>query len=98
MDKTILTTKPCEELFQMMCEAFKKALEDQQKKEQRQAEPEKLRTIKQTAAFFGVSVVTIYNWRNEGRLPFVRVGRRVYFKHSDIMALLKSVNLKKQQP
>ena len=45
-----------------------------------------LMTIKQIADYFGVCKSTIYNWRNENKLPKpVRKGRKVYFVKEDII-------------
>lgn len=38
---------------------------------------------------FQVSKPTIIDWQKNGRLPFVRIGRSVYFPKSEVDALLR---------
>lgn len=35
-----------------------------------------------------ISPATLYNWRNQGKIPFHKIGRRVYYKESQILAAL----------
>jgi excisionase family DNA binding protein len=50
-----------------------------------------LLTPDQTARRLNVSTVTLANWRTTGRygLPFIRVGRRVRYRASDVEAWLE---------
>jgi excisionase family DNA binding protein len=41
-------------------------------------------SVDEVAEFFGVSDTTIYRWKDEGRLPFVRVGRKILFERDVI--------------
>lgn len=45
-------------------------------------------TRKETAEFFGVSVVTIHSWINEGLITSYKMGNRTYFKRSELVAQL----------
>jgi len=38
--------------------------------------------IQQTAEYLGLSVGTIYQWRSQHKVPYIKVGRRVKFKRS----------------
>ncbi len=51
-------------------------------------QPEELLRIDQVTKLFKVSKVTLYKWRKKGILPFHRVGTIVYFKMSDLEAIL----------
>ena len=44
-----------------------------------------LLTIKDMCDLFKVSKVTIHNWRKQGKLPYRKKGRRVYFVEQDVM-------------
>lgn len=44
-----------------------------------------------------VSKVTIHAWKKEGLLPFYRIGRRVYFKESDVLEAMKKIDRKGRQ-
>ena len=43
---------------------------------------------KETAEFFGVSVVTIHAWVNEGLISSYKMGNRTYFKRSQLIEQL----------
>lgn len=49
---------------------------------------EKVYTIKEVAEIFRVHNNTIINWKKSGKLPYVKVGRRVLFKESDVKELM----------
>jgi len=46
---------------------------------------ERLLNVEEIAEYLGVSKVTIFTWKREGKLPFHRLGRRVFFKESEIL-------------
>lgn len=48
-----------------------------------------LYTIAQVADLLGLSTRTIYRWIKAGRLPIVRLGRRVRIRHGDVVALIE---------
>lgn len=45
-------------------------------------------TRKETAEFFGVSIVTIHNWVKEGIISSYKLGNRTYFKRSELVEQL----------
>jgi len=57
---------------------------------------ESLMSRKEVAKFFSVTPVTITTWMKEGRLPFLRVKRRVYFKKEEILFAAQTKLLAKQ--
>lgn len=63
-----------------------------------QYDPNELLTIQQVVDLLQISKVSLHSWKRDGRLPFLRMGRRVYFKRGEVMAAMESVNHKKQQP
>jgi len=50
--------------------------------------PVELMTRKETADFFGISLVTISNWVKYGILISYRIGNRIYFKRSEIVSAM----------
>jgi excisionase family DNA binding protein len=42
----------------------------------------------EVAQLLGVSLPTLFNWNNDKILVNYKVGRRVYYKKSDVMAIL----------
>ena len=52
-------------------------------------EPEELTAPEKVAKQLGVTAQTLANWRSEGSGPrFVKVGRLVYYRRSDVSAWL----------
>lgn len=53
---------------------------------------QKLLTPKQAAAQIGVTAGTLSVWRSTGRysIPFIKVGRNVRYRQSDLVAWLES--------
>lgn len=51
-------------------------------------------SINEICKLFAVSRVTIYKWRCEGRIPYKKVKRRVYFILEDVLDSMNSFNNK----
>jgi predicted DNA-binding transcriptional regulator AlpA len=49
---------------------------------------DKILTRKEVCELFGVTEATLFNWNNEKILVNYKVGRRVYYKKSDVLAIL----------
>jgi excisionase family DNA binding protein len=45
-------------------------------------------SVREVAAQLGVSTWTVRTWLRQGRVPFVKLGRRVLLKSDDVEALL----------
>lgn len=57
-----------------------------------------LLTRKETAALLSISLVTLYNWTNEGHLTAYRIGTRVRYKVDEVNdALTKIESIKYQR-
>ena len=52
---------------------------------------DRLLTIGETALILGLTVSTLNQWRSNGRydLPFVRVGRRIKYRHRDVVSWIQ---------
>jgi excisionase family DNA binding protein len=61
----------------------------QQEKEKDTAE--KLLTAKETADLLRVSLVTLWDWEKKGRVNKYRMGGRTFFKYSEVMANLETL-------
>ena len=53
-----------------------------------QQEPERLLSKQELAGELGVSLVTLTDWMKKG-LPYLRLHKRVYFKISEVIALMQ---------
>jgi excisionase family DNA binding protein len=51
---------------------------------------EKLLSVNQLASILGLKKPTIYEWVRDNKIPFVKLGKRVLFKPSDITDFIKS--------
>ena len=49
---------------------------------------EKAYTAQEVADMFKVSKNTVINWRRQGKLPYLKIGRVILFKESDIQKLV----------
>lgn len=45
-------------------------------------------TLPEAARICGLSVRTLYNLHDDGRLPFVKIGNRTLIRRSDLVALI----------
>ncbi len=50
-----------------------------------------LLTVEDACAMLSVSRVTLHSWKKRGRLPYHRIGHRVYFKEEEIMGAMRRV-------
>lgn len=93
MNKTVFTDLSAHELRDLIRESVREELQAHQPPSDH--DPEELLTIEQVVKMLHISKPTIHKWKKEGVLPFLRMGRRVYFKRGSVMAAMKSINLKK---
>ncbi|MBT2560806.1 helix-turn-helix domain-containing protein [Pedobacter sp. ISL-68] len=54
----------------------------------RQEQEERLLSKQELSAELGVSLVTLTDWMKKG-LPFLRLHRRVYFKKSEVLEIMR---------
>lgn len=47
--------------------------------------PDVLMSINDVCQEFGISKTTLTEWKNKGLVPFVRLGRRIYFERAAIL-------------
>ena len=61
---------------------------------------EKLLDISEVSDIIGVQINTLYSWIHQKRIPYIKIGRLVKFKPSDIDAWLKekSIHANKNSP
>lgn len=100
MEQVYLINK--KELASAISDAIKENIEELQPKSTKQQAPPsnkkskpKLLTIKDLQGIFGVSRVTINKWMKEGKLPFIKMSRRVYFNEDEIYSSLRNFNFSK---
>jgi excisionase family DNA binding protein len=75
-----------EEFFKIIEEIFERKF-----KEYFKHKPEENLSIKEVAKELSVTEITIHNYIKKGKLPAVKIGRRVFIKRSDLDDALKEV-------
>ncbi len=83
------------ELANLISESVKteiQELSNQLKETQPTKESKEFLTRKETAELFGVSLVCINDWQNNGILKCFKMGRRSYFKYSELLETLYNSN------
>lgn len=55
----------------------------------KKASAEKYLTAKEAAKVLGVSAPTLWRWNNDGYLRHVKRGTKVYYKSSDVEAIMR---------
>ncbi|VTP93927.1 helix-turn-helix domain-containing protein [Sphingobacterium daejeonense] len=53
---------------------------------------EKLLTKKEMAAELDISLVSLTDWMKQGRIPYMRMGKRIYFKKQEVVASMAGFN------
>jgi excisionase family DNA binding protein len=90
-----VATSPTQ-LANLISDQVRDQLESYAAKLQKASSPQgkEVMTRKETAQFFGVSLVTIHDWTKSGIIHPYKVGNRVYFKRSHLMDVLEQSNPK----
>lgn len=86
-NKLILSPIELGELIDAVRIVFREELKHQHETEQ----SNELLTAKEAAALLKISLVTLWQWEKAGRVKKHKIGSRVYFKHSEIMAGMDSL-------
>ena len=91
MNSQLLVTLTIQQLRDIVSEEIQKVF-----RENSAQTDEKLLTQKEASCILKVSVQTIISYARQGKLKENRIGRRVYYKYSEIMSATET--LKKYQP
>ena len=83
MEEIIMTKISYKQLKELISQCVKKCL--QKHLIQPPPEDDTLLKIDAITKYLGVSKVTIHTWKKQGKIPFHRMGRKVYFKKSEIL-------------
>lgn len=83
----ILTPVPLADLMAKMRDVVRDELQQQSRADL----SEKLMTAKEAANLLRVSLVTLWQWEKQGRIAKYALGGRTYFKYSELMASLETL-------
>lgn len=89
-EKFIATNYDREDLILMIREAFRDELKAILTQKENESDSNVLLSRKEVAEFLKVSLVTVSKYQREGRFPYTRLGRHIYFKKGEIMKALET--------
>lgn len=85
MEEILLIKISVQDLKDLIAECIKEHLTVDPPKE------EKLIKVDAVCKILGISKVTTINWRKQGKIQAYKLGRRVYFKESEVMEAVKKL-------
>jgi excisionase family DNA binding protein len=90
MTNIVLSSYSLDDLQTLVTNVVKTCLSEWQQKSQPEAPPtEDNLTIDELAAYIGCSRVTIHKRKKEGIFPHYQVGRKVFFRKSEVDKVLR---------
>jgi len=87
-DKFIVTNYDRNELISIIREAFREELKESLNQKEKETDYNLLLTRKEVSDLLKVSLVTVSKYMKEGKFPYHRLGRHIYFKKGDVMKAL----------
>jgi excisionase family DNA binding protein len=57
---------------------------------------EKLMNANQLCEFLGIHISTLNTWKAEGKIPFKRLGKRIFFDRKEVLSSLKEAGTYKK--
>jgi excisionase family DNA binding protein len=91
MTKIIVTTK--DELQEIIHESIKSAISEQNSQQQSE-EPDRILSLKETATFLNLAQQTVYGFTSKQQIPFIKKGKKLYFRKSELEKWLLEGNVK----
>jgi excisionase family DNA binding protein len=89
MKREILLALPLEEFRELLSDVVKENIDGLNKTEEKRIGQEKLMTRSELAKLLGISFPTLGKLIKKGRLPYFRLGRRLYFEFQSVMDYMK---------
>ena len=84
MNEVVLISLKKEELENIIKEAVSQALNTDKEKE--------LMNFKETCEFLGISSSALNKWKSENRIPYKKLGKRIFFNRQEVLDALKDSN------
>jgi excisionase family DNA binding protein len=88
IEKFVMTNYDRNEFISLIREAFSDEIKAILKQKDQQNEYDELLNRKEAARFLKISLRTISNYQEDGRIPHYRLGRAIYFKKGELMQSL----------
>ncbi|MFC2119812.1 helix-turn-helix domain-containing protein [Bacteroidota bacterium] len=83
-EKIILTSFSLEELKEIVGDAVNEKLIERDISNKKR----ELMNAKQLCEFLGIHISTLNTWKAEGKIPFKRLGKRIFFHREEVLAAL----------
>ena len=80
-EKIVLMSITTDQLRDIIRDAVRSELSKQKEKE--------LMNFNETIQFLGISRSTLNTWKSQGKLPFKRLGKRIFFCRAEVLLALK---------
>ncbi len=78
-----------------LIELIKSAINEVLEKKDQNKNLKDLLNFKETCNFLGIHPSTLNKWKAENKIPFKRLGKRIFFTKEDILNSLKDSNYQK---
>lgn len=91
MTKIIVTTK--DELQEIIHESVKSAISEHNSQQQSEV-LDRILSLKETATFLNLAQQTVYGFTSKQQIPFIKKGKKLYFRKSELEKWLLEGNVK----
>lgn len=83
METSVLLTIPLKEFISCIEETVRKVLSETN------VNQDKLLTSEEVMSLLSISTTTLQTWRDKNKIPFQRIGNKIFYSKSEIMNMLK---------
>ena len=74
---------------------IKQAISEEIKKKDNESQQKEILNFKETCEFLGIHPSTLNKWKAQNKIPYKRLGKRIFFERKGIQAVLKESNYNK---
>ena len=89
-NQTIFTCIPIEDFTDLISSAIRRELSLFLKASEKPKDEELIK-IEAVCKMLNVSKVTVWTWKKTGKIPFYRLGGRIYYKRSEILEAMNKI-------
>lgn len=89
MDGLLLTLTQ-KQLYDFIKQSIKDAIDETKAKEPVSNNTDVLINSKEVCSMFGITSVTLWSWRKQGKIPYHRISNKVYFKRNEVEKCLNN--------
>jgi len=81
--------------FSLSKDELKKLVQDSIREELNLKKQKELLSFKETCELLGISASCLNQWKAQSKIPFKKLGKRIFFSRSEILGALKESNYSK---